>query len=622
MKHKRIFFSLMFLFILFFSTVAYSAIDYVCLNLNYDGKTHQYVEQKVTLKINGKEMKNLTMPPIIINNLTLVPAREVFQEVGATVDWDKSTYKVTVNYNGKKVVLKIGDKNATINGSATTMSTPAKIINNKTMIPLRFVSTSIGLNVSWNASSRIAEVTGAVANQNSSSAVTTITPLTAINSVSTPTDYNGGTFVIKAGGAIDNMKSMLLSGNRLVVDLYNSEIKTNANSIDVSNFAVMKVRLGQSDTVARVVFDLNSEHKYTVKMADDKKSVTVSFVNNSPVQTPTNTNTNTTTNTTVTPSNTTTTNGSTSTAPTISNNSSNIINSNVDGIKYDNYNTSVIINKKGNSISLNDVQHVDSYNSRIYKVILKGNYTGFLKDATINVNDHNFSTIKVDVDTASTIVTFNEKSILAYNISEDNENIYISAVQPKAKYKNIVVLDAGHGGDDPGACSQGYQEKAITLDIVNRVIALLEKDDNIKGYATRTTDVYPSFNDRTNLGNSLADVFVSVHINSASSEKANGTEVYYYSGADVVSARGISSSTLASTLQKHLLAKLGSYDRKVKREDFKVVRDSKIPSSLCEIGFITNVAEGAKLNSPEYRQLAAEAIYDALKELFAAHPKN
>ena len=323
MKHKRIFFSLMFLFILFFSTVAYSAIDYVCLNLNYDGKTHQYVEQKVTLKINGKEMKNLTMPPIIINNLTLVPAREVFQEVGATVDWDKSTYKVTVNYNGKKVVLKIGDKNATINGSATTMSTPAKIINNKTMIPLRFVSTSIGLNVSWNASSRIAEVTGAVANQNSSSAVTTITPLTAINSVSTPTDYNGGTFVIKAGGAIDNMKSMLLSGNRLVVDLYNSEIKTNANSIDVSNFAVMKVRLGQSDTVARVVFDLNSEHKYTVKMADDKKSVTVSFVNNSPVQTPTNTNTNTTTNTTVTPSNTTTTNGSTSTAPTISNNSSN-----------------------------------------------------------------------------------------------------------------------------------------------------------------------------------------------------------------------------------------------------------------------------------------------------------
>ncbi len=153
-------------------------------------------------------------------------------------------------------------------------------------------------------------------------------------------------------------------------------------------------------------------------------------------------------------------------------------------------------------------------------------------------------------------------------------------------------------------------------------MALLDNDPNIKGYATRTTDVYPSFDDRTNLGNTVGDLFISVHINSASPETANGTEVFYYNAADVSLSRGISSSLLAQTLQANLLEKLGSFDRKVKRENFIVLRQSTVPSTLCEIGFITNVEEGAKLNSPEYRQLAAEAIYQSVKTLFEKYPNR
>ena len=91
---------------------------------------------------------------------------------------------------------------------------------------------------------------------------------------------------------------------------------------------------------------------------------------------------------------------------------------------------------------------------------------------------------------------------------------------------------------------------------------------------------------------------------------------------DISSSRGISSSLLAQTLLKNLLEKLESFDRKVKRENFIVLRQSTVPATLCEIGFITNADEGAKLNSPEYRQLAAEAIYESVKELFEKYPNR
>ncbi len=608
MKHKGFLLVFTFLFISLFSRVAFSAVEYVCLNLNYDGKTHQYVEQKVTLKINGKEMQKLTMPPIILNDYTFVPAREVFEEVGAKVEWNKNTYEVKVTYADKMVVLKIGNKNATINGKTTAMSTPAKIINNKTMIPLRFVSTSVGLNVSWDSKTRTASVVGKATSTNNSSSTNSnavVTNLSEIKSVTTPKSYSEGKFVVNLNKAVSNIKPMFLTENRLVVDVYDAVIKTSSNSIDVSNYAVLRVRFGQNDSVARVVFDLKSELKYNVSLADDKKSIIVDFGNDSSGSS--NTTNNSATN-----------NSSSNQTSTNVALGSNAISSG--NMSYDNVSTTLSINKNNAVVDLNKAEHIDDYNNGIYKLIFYGDYTNYIGNSTIAINDHNFGNIQLVVNSTSMTVVINEKSILAFEVSQDDKNIYIHAVKPKVKYKNIVVLDAGHGGHDSGAVANGYVEKSINLDIVNRVLALLDKDGTIKGYGTRTTDVYPSFADRNNLGNEVGDLFISVHINSASAEKANGTEVYWYK--ENLLSRGISSSVLASTLQKNLLAKLGSFDRKVKTENFIVLRQSEVPATLCEIGFITNSQEGAKLNSPEYRQLAAEAIYQSIKELFQKYPSD
>jgi len=618
-----------------FSNVTYAADENVRMTLNYDGKAHQYNEKKVVLKINGQELSNLTMPPIILDNYTVVPAREVFEAVGAKVDWDKNTYKVIVNYADKKVVLKIGDINASVNGVSQKMSIPAKIINNKTMIPLRFVSESVGIDVSWEPSSRVISINNKnisdkeeAKNVLNSSEESPSVELNEITSVSVPTDSNDGKFTINASKKISKTEVVFLTDNRLVIDIYDTKIKMMLNTIDVSNFAVLRVRVGQNDSVARVVFDLKKDYKYTVTTSEDKKSIIVTFQNNQENDANNTVNAEPKNDAAVNidPKNDNNTKNNASVNSTTSKTtfkpSNNLIKSNVNGIYYDRIYTTLVINKNGGQVDLNNSYHTDGYNMGVYKIVLKGNYSKFLKSALMNVNDHNFSSIKIDVNTTSTTINFNEKTILAFNISQDAQNIYISAVQPKVKYKNIVVLDAGHGAHDSGATSGNYVEKSINLDIVNRVLSLLEKDGNIKGYATRTSDSYPSFTRRNQMGNQLGDMFISVHINSASAEKANGTEVYYHDTKNVTLSRGISSSLLASTLQKNLLSYLKSTDRKVKRENFIVLRQSNVPAALCEIGFITNTTEGAKLNSPEYRQLAAQAIYQSIKELFQKYPNR
>ena len=610
MKHKSYMLIFLLLFVFIFSSAVYAAKEYISLTLNYDGKTHQYTEEKVILKVNGKEMNNLTMPPIIFDDYTVVPAREVFEEVGAKVSWNKDTYEVTIDYNSKKVVIKIGSKTANVNGVSMVMNIPAKIINNKTMIPLRFVSSSVGLEVLWDSKTRVASVTGGG----------NTVDFTDITSISVPSEYSNGKFIINADKAITKMKPVFMTENRLVVDVYDAKIKLFSNNIEVSNFAVLRVRSGQNDSVARIVFDLKKDFNYDVIMAKDKKSIIVTFENNGETESTTENIIKETTET-------------TTDAPIVNNTNSteipsdssilgNIVNSSIEGIYYNNFNTSLVISKNGGNFDLSNIEHIDDYNNGIYKVVFAGDYTKFVNSGIVSVNDHNFGNIQIDVTKNSFSVTFYEKSILAFDVLEDSENIYINAMKPKSKYKNIVVLDAGHGGHDSGATSNGYVEKSITLDIVNRILGLLEKDDNIKGYGTRTTDVYPSFDDRNKLGNQVGDMFISVHINSASSQKANGTEVYYHDTKNVALSRGISSSLLASTLHKNLLEKLESFDRKVKREDFIVLRQSPVPATLCEIGFITNADEGAKLNSPEYRQLAAEAIYQSIKELFEKYPNR
>lgn len=175
--------------------------------------------------------------------------------------------------------------------------------------------------------------------------------------------------------------------------------------------------------------------------------------------------------------------------------------------------------------------------------------------------------------------------------------------------KKIVVIDAGHGGTDPGTTSfTQNHEKDFTLALALKVQKLLQNEPNIELIMTRDTDVYPTRSERVKLANDLkADVFVSIHGNNAPlSSQAKGTETYYYQRA--------SSKELATIIHEKLIQALGFSDRGVKNESFQVIRETTMAAVLLEIGFLSNQDEEQAMMSETNQNKAAQAIVEGIKE--------
>ena len=167
--------------------------------------------------------------------------------------------------------------------------------------------------------------------------------------------------------------------------------------------------------------------------------------------------------------------------------------------------------------------------------------------------------------------------------------------------RQVVIIDPGHGGPDPGAVGiGGIQEKEIVLDISNRISAILEQQ-GVSTVLTRTSDIDLDLAPRVELADRVrATVFVSIHANAISMARPdiNGLETYYYdSGYDL--ARMIHASVLQTAPIR---------DRGVRSARFYVLRKSSMPSVLVETGFVTGAEDAANLANSTHRQRMAEGI--------------
>ena len=175
------------------------------------------------------------------------------------------------------------------------------------------------------------------------------------------------------------------------------------------------------------------------------------------------------------------------------------------------------------------------------------------------------------------------------------------------KTGKLIVLDAGHGGNDPGA-TYGNNEKWYNLDIAKRVEAILVAN-GVTVKQTRTTDVFVGLDERANMANDWkADLFVSIHNNAFFDKNMNGTMTFFYTG----SYRG---KEYATIIQNDLLRNLGSKDLGVKSNTFVVIKKTKMPAVLVEFGCLSNDAERAKLDTEEYRQKAAESLAESILKI-------
>lgn len=234
--------------------------------------------------------------------------------------------------------------------------------------------------------------------------------------------------------------------------------------------------------------------------------------------------------------------------------------------------------------------------------------------------------------------------------------------QISQKFK--VALDAGHGDRDYGAVYNGHIEKNIALAVVLKVGQILEKNSNIDVIYTRKNDVFIGLTERANIANMAdANIFVSIHCNSNKNTTASGTETYVlgmskaasnheaankenevvvlekdyiqkYDGYDPKVKESFSkikiiqeeflenSVALAGKIQNHFIDDLSKKSRGVKQAPFLVLHKVFMPRVLVQIGFISNPAEGAVLDSEKGQDEIAKSIANAIisykKEFFAS----
>ncbi len=138
-------------------TISSSALAYT---ITYNGEVQEYTGPNVSLVLNDTLFtpSEGQMPCIIVEDRTLVPVREVVESLGGTVNWDEETKTVSIEINNNIVELVIDSKFAKVNGSEEELDVTAKIINNKTMVPVRFIAEKCGFTVNWDDSTKTVSI--------------------------------------------------------------------------------------------------------------------------------------------------------------------------------------------------------------------------------------------------------------------------------------------------------------------------------------------------------------------------------------------------------------------------------------------------------------------------------
>lgn len=602
----------------------------------------------VSVILNDNTM-SFEVPPIIENGRTLVPLRAIFEAMGAVVEWNEETRTVIASKGSNVVVLPLNSTKPTVNGKFYTLEVPAKIVQNRTLAPLRFVAEAFGGQVDWNESTKTVKITAAstgtidkpsvvtakvqdvyLRNQPSSSGtvVTVIHPGDKLNvldeknewyqvsrggttgwvaswlmEASTGSDSttpsgnsNSGTtgsqgstapVTTEAGNAVHVARTSDNTGIKITIssgESFEPEIKQTSGVIQydlgevpLASFNNVDEAMGdgrltiKSTTVEErnvVTIGLPAWVKYQLtSVSNQKYIVTIPNCITSIEKTPF---------------------GSV-------------------GDRFIVHSLSPITGQTG---TLNGSQ----LEVKIPGTTLK---TGYSLNATGTL----FDRVDLDEDDNNVTLTIDTNNLGHYSFattgSSKDLNIVLMRKMETHTGEKIVVLDPGHGGTAPGSCGTILKEKDVNMAVALKTGALLQQR-GIKVEYTRTDDTTMALSEEVAVANEIgATVFVSMHCNSCDTPGPSGTETYFYAPLEVpeLYIQRDDRSRLANLIQAKMIANLQLTNRGVKdNKELYVLNHTNMPSALVEMGFMNNPDEEKKLGDDHFRDLAAQAIADAIQE--------
>lgn len=528
--------------------------------LYYNDAYHTYDGGTLTLTVNGKTVSGLTMDPVIIDGRTMVPVREVFEALGAKVLWHDDTCQVEITYGATSVLIKIGDRNTYVNGVLVPIDNdqPLPMLIGyapdglKSMVPVRFVAEKLGYSVSWNDETR----TVGVSEKKAETSAPDTSPIEegygVFGTVSAAVDEKYDNVYIRTQYGISPTITRYSNPERIVFDFPQATFNTSGNSLTVNGGCIQSVRYSNYNSQARVVFDVKTDTQVCVLSSS---AGILLRAEPSP-------NTN---------------------------------------IMYDAFSKRVYFDKEykgsgaaianGYKVTFSDLslepQKIEIHDSNIYEVIIAKNGSG--------------CTVTAD---GSNLLSYSAKN----GIYITKSTAWADTNVGNESGKRTVIVDAGHGGYDPGAIGYNSKGEAVAYEsLINLAVAKKVGEKlSARGIGviyTRDTDNFISLSGRAEIENkSNCDLFVSIHCNSIDNSSISGTQVYYHPESET-------GTLLAKNIYANMLKQTPLKPKEIQNgANLYVIRTTKAPAALVETAFISNESDRAYLMSEAGQNSIAEAI--------------
>ena len=646
--------------------------EQVKMDLFYNGKHHAYAAKEVKIEIDGKAMVPKDMPAVIIDGRTMLPMRQIAQELGCEVNWNEAAKQIYVMRGSDIIVFTVDSKTGYENGKEFTMDVPATIVNDRTMLPVRALADALHLNIKWDDPNRIVSIQSGdtVVKDEPKAPESGQTTAGTLTGIQTPSAKDADqTFTIQADGPMGRYEKTFVDDQKIVLDFYGAKSSLPGEITKTNSDIVTGIRTAthenNGDSFTRVVFDLSGKKDYEVTQSADKKNITISFgkttvdkisavhsqnkdiitiggtgsfgasvamtadpqkiiVTIPNCQSNLNDKINTADLQYVLDGKVDTSKGNTvelvlavedlvqySYREENQNLILEIYPTTLKNMRYDK-NANVLYLDKKDKIDTGSVKFEDHYLDGYFDVTLPGDYESDYGYGTYDVKGTVVENIEVSTKGGNTTFRFKQNRISAYEVTDEGDSYAIRVKNPKEVYDKVLLLDAGHGGKDPGTSGNGMQEKNLNLTIAQKIAQKLQ-GSGIKVYMTRDSDVYPENSTRAKTANDIADLMVSIHMNSGP-ETANGTETLYQVHANDNGAR-LTSKQLAEILQGKVVSATGNTNRGAKLwTDVLILNRTTVPSVIVEVIFITNTGDALKISNPAYQDQVAQAIADGIQE--------
>lgn len=267
----------------------------------------------------------------------------------------------------------------------------------------------------------------------------------------------------------------------------------------------------------------------------------------------------------------------------------------------------LIITLPGGVKESNTTIRKDLINRRIFISFPKG--AGEYDFSNVVNNTQVINNVNHSVDNNMVKLEINLNAIQDCVTCFDNGQLFVDFFNPADAQIPVIVIDAGHGGDDVGAVEKGIYEKNIDLEICLKLKELLDRE-NVIVYYTRLDDSFPSVEERADFVNEIMpDLFISIHSNWYKNSGISGSSVLY----NIKDEGQFNSLWLSNIMCEELSGNCGTVNKgAVGGNDIHIVRSSKVPVALIEVGFMSNEGDFNLLTSNEGQFKIAEGIYNGI----------